>query len=69
MKEKKINYQKFVEDFASIQYGCLCCKNSSKCSNECCFEMDFVKLIDCINDSPHRDEEEQLNIKNYFIQN
>lgn len=68
MKEKKINYQKFVEDFASIHYGCLCCKSSGKCKDECYFEMDFSKLIDWINDGSHVDNElDKLNIKDYII--
>ena len=62
----KINYKKFVEDFASIQYGCLCCKDSGKCINECYFEMDFAKLIDCINDNPHRDDLDRLDIEDYI---
>lgn len=66
MKETKINYQKFVEEWAKMCYGCLCCKNSGRCKDNCIFELDFYKLIDCFNDSPHVDENQQLDIKNYI---
>ena len=28
--------------------------------------MNFAKLIDCINDNPHWDEEDKLNIEDYI---
>lgn len=62
----KFNYRKFTHDYAKMHYGCSCCKNSNKCKNNCIFELDFYKLIECINDSSHVDEEQQLDIKNYI---
>ena len=62
----RINYKKFVEDFAFTHYGCMCCRKQN-CGDLCQFECDFELLIQWINDSPHVDEEQQLDIKNYII--
>lgn len=66
MKEK-INYKKFVEDWAEMYYGCSCCKNSRKCKEDCDFALDFEKLINDVNESPHVDEDQQLNLQDYFV--
>ena len=62
----KINYKKFVEDWAEVEFGCLCCKNSGKCNQDCNFELDFTRVIEEINDDPMNNASYYLDINDYI---